>query len=375
MYGRKWSTHQLKSSQHFLATVSVLLIATFSFAEGRDSEPSARETLDALHLRFAQAQQKFDQPYFQARTDEEREKIILDPAQDPIPLFVPRYVEFAEQFPGSAEAVEAWIFAFEAGSRSTRCTDSVHAAVDALIDSYRAHPALIDSIPLIHHVGPTDECLRLLRSLADPSSSREVRAYAEYGLARLEMLLPDPSLEVIRNRLQRIATEWGELAYHEDQTLGDRVDADLFELDHLSVGTVAPEIVGHDLDGETMRLSDYRGQVVLLRFWGSWCGESRSMFPGERGLATKFAERPVVFVGVNSDPNRQKVVETVQQQRIPGRSWWDGGSPGGAIARRWNVVRWPTIYVIDAEGVIRGANVPTLVEASRFIEESLAEGD
>ena len=268
MHGRKWSAHRFEPNYYSLATILTLLISSLSFAEARDSEPSARETLDALHLQFAEAQRVFDRPYFLARSDEERAAIILDPAHDPIPLFVPRYVEFAERHPGSAEAVEAWIFAFEAGSRSSRCTDSVHAAVDALITSYRNHPALIESIRLLHHVGPTEECLRLLQSFADPDSNREIRAYAEYGLTQLELLLPEPNLEVIRARLQRIATEWGELAYH-GQTLKARVDADLFELDHLSVGAIAPEIVGHDIGGETMRLSDFRGQVVLLRFWGS----------------------------------------------------------------------------------------------------------
>ena len=44
----------------------------------------------------------------------------------------------------------------------------------------------------------------------------------------------------------------------------------LFELKNLSIGKVAPDIVGEDLDGTPMKLSDYRGKVVVLDFWGDW---------------------------------------------------------------------------------------------------------
>jgi hypothetical protein len=53
-------------------------------------------------------------------------------------------------------------------------------------------------------------------------------------------------------------------------TLGDYAKAELFELRHLRVGKVAPDIEGEDLDGVKFKLSDYRGKVVLLDFWGDW---------------------------------------------------------------------------------------------------------
>lgn len=53
-------------------------------------------------------------------------------------------------------------------------------------------------------------------------------------------------------------------------TLGDRAKAELFELRHLRIGKVAPEIQGEDLDGVKFKLSDYRGKVIVLSFWGDW---------------------------------------------------------------------------------------------------------
>jgi cytochrome oxidase Cu insertion factor (SCO1/SenC/PrrC family) len=52
--------------------------------------------------------------------------------------------------------------------------------------------------------------------------------------------------------------------------LGKSAESDLFEIQHLSVGKPVPEIAGEDVDGKEFKLSDYRGKVVLLDFWGNW---------------------------------------------------------------------------------------------------------
>tara|TARA_R110002094_G_scaffold26761_6_gene39454 strand:+ start:803 stop:1687 length:885 start_codon:yes stop_codon:yes gene_type:complete len=53
-------------------------------------------------------------------------------------------------------------------------------------------------------------------------------------------------------------------------TLGEHAERSLYELRHLSIGKVAPDIIGEDIDGTAMKLSDYRGKVVVIDFWGDW---------------------------------------------------------------------------------------------------------
>ena len=53
-------------------------------------------------------------------------------------------------------------------------------------------------------------------------------------------------------------------------TIGEIAERDLFELRFLSIGKVAPEIEGEDIDGVAFKLSDYRGKVVVIDFWGNW---------------------------------------------------------------------------------------------------------
>src|SRR5947208_9610446 len=76
------------------------------------------------------------------------------------------------------------------------------------------------------------------------------------------------------------------------------------------------------------------------------------MYPHERSLVKRFEGRPFAILGVNSDADRETVKKAVAQEKLTWRSFWDGGSTDGPIARQWNVSGWPTLYVIDHRGVI-----------------------
>jgi len=77
------------------------------------------------------------------------------------------------------------------------------------------------------------------------------------------------------------------------------------------------------------------------------------MYPHERSLVAKLKDEPFVILGVNSDQDREKLKQVLVDENITWRSWFDGGSTNGPIATAWNVSGWPTIYLIDAKGVIR----------------------
>jgi hypothetical protein len=76
------------------------------------------------------------------------------------------------------------------------------------------------------------------------------------------------------------------------------------------------------------------------------------MYPHERSLVKRLEGKPFALLGVNSDP-KPKLREVMKKENITWRSWWDGGNTDGPIARAWNVTAWPTIYVLDHQGVIR----------------------
>lgn len=127
-------------------------------------------------------------------------------------------------------------------------------------------------------------------------------------------------------------------------------------VDTLTVGKVAPDIAGRDLDGTEFRLSDYRGKVVALIFSGEWCGICRTQYPYERLLLELYKNWPFAILGVDSDTDRDATRKAMTDRGLTYRAWWDGYLPdntGGPIATTWDVTGWPTVYVIDGAGVIR----------------------
>ena len=78
------------------------------------------------------------------------------------------------------------------------------------------------------------------------------------------------------------------------------------------------------------------------------------MFPHERSLVKKMADKPFALVGVNSDSDLKELKEVLEKENITWRSFWNGpNGTGGPISTEWHVQGWPTLYVIDHKGVIR----------------------
>lgn len=88
-------------------------------------------------------------------------------------------------------------------------------------------------------------------------------------------------------------------------------------------------------------------------------------------MVQRFKDRPFAFVGINSDEDREVLEEKLAEFGVNWRNAVDG-STSGPIASRWNVIGWPTTYVLDAKGVIRAVD-PTHEELDATVEKLLKE--
>jgi thiol-disulfide isomerase/thioredoxin len=131
----------------------------------------------------------------------------------------------------------------------------------------------------------------------------------------------------------------------------------------LAEGRLAPDIIGTDSRGRPMRLSDFRGKVVVLSFWASWCAPCRATIPEEKALVDRFRDRPFAFLGVSSDEDVAKLNAYLDAQKIPWPNWIDP-----SIGRQWQVDFIPFVYVLDAQGVIRAKGV-----AGKKLEETVEQ--
>ena len=81
------------------------------------------------------------------------------------------------------------------------------------------------------------------------------------------------------------------------------------------------------------------------------------MYAHERSLVKRLENRPFALIGVNSDRDRDQLKKVMEKENITWPSFWNGGSTSGPISNEWRVHGWPTIYVLDGQGVIRYRNV------------------
>ncbi len=193
-----------------------------------------------------------------------------------------------------------------------------------------------------------------LAKLPDPAAWNRS---AELNIAMLIWHLQDGQMD---------ATQTARVLAHLDVIAKARPDAAAFLADQrhvltsLMVGDRAPEITGRDMDGVPFKLSDYRGKVVVLTFSGDWCAACRGEYPYQKQLMAEYRSQSVVLLGVNSDADLAQARQAKLEHGVEYRTWWDGGgakSTAGPIAKAWGIVGWPTVYVIDPDGVIRAINL------------------
>jgi hypothetical protein len=73
--------------------------------------------------------------------------------------------------------------------------------------------------------------------------------------------------------------------------------------------------------------------------------------PHERELVKRLKDKPFALLGINGDQDRDAAKSAVAKEGITWPSWWDGRH--GPIASQWNIQMWPTLYLLDCQGVIR----------------------
>jgi thiol-disulfide isomerase/thioredoxin len=122
------------------------------------------------------------------------------------------------------------------------------------------------------------------------------------------------------------------------------------ELLHSPENSPAPPLDLPDLSGKRHRLDDYRGQVLLVNFWASWCPPCLAEMPSMQRLADALKGRPFQILAVNLEESKSKVWKFRELLNISFATLLDSD---GEVTRAWGVEVFPTSYVIDTAGRVR----------------------
>jgi cytochrome c biogenesis protein CcmG/thiol:disulfide interchange protein DsbE len=139
------------------------------------------------------------------------------------------------------------------------------------------------------------------------------------------------------------------------------------------VNTPAPEIVALDLyEGQAVRLSDYKGKVVVLNFWASWCRECALEHSSLLEMNRKYeANARFVMIGVNYQDKEDLAKEYLKQH---GNNFIHVRDPSGKISIDYGIYGVPETFVIDPSGMIRHKSIgPLIGEAATRLVNDIVE--
>jgi hypothetical protein len=227
-----------------------------------DPPKTPAQEYQALVKEFNDAQQEYFKAATAAKTDEERQKAFQEKYPQPA-KFSKRFLELAQKNAKDPVAVDALVWVV---TRVGPASEDGRTALEVLQKDHLNDPKMAQVCQsLIYQQGAAAD--KLLRAIMEKSSSHEAQGQATYALAsRLKNQGNEKDAEPL---FERVATDFKDVKSYRG-TLADVANGELFEMRHLSIGKEAPDIEGEDIDGKKMKLSDYRGKVVVLDFWGNW---------------------------------------------------------------------------------------------------------
>ncbi len=224
---------------------------------------------------------------------------------------------------------------------------------------------------------------RHLRAIVQSNPDRLIRCTAQFALANVVAADAEErqseAEELFKQFLAEFDGTFRFAAQGIEQMYVREAQDRLVELRNRGTGKAAPEIVGLDLDDKPMKLGDFRGRVVLINFWATWCYPCMKLIPHEVKLAETFQGRPFEIVGVNCDTDIARARAAALRTGQSWRSFRNRVDGHPSITDEWKPFGYPCLYLTDHHGIIRkrwigSPSVEDMTHVARVLVDS-AERD
>lgn len=234
------------------------LLATLLALPLQDKKPDHAAELAALVGELEAAEETFWGALRAAKGEDERRRIMA--GGRPELTYMPKFQDLAKRAEGTEAAAGALKQIFFLGYRTGRPEASLE-AVDVLMAAHLKSPVLEEVAELLGTDPRHKESRTQLRRMLEQSPHAAVRAAAQFSLGCQLLRTGEPEGRRLLEDLRKTAP---------DSPYAKRAEGTIFELEFLQIGRTPPDFEAVDPDGKAFKLSDYRGKVVVLDFWGYW---------------------------------------------------------------------------------------------------------
>ena|GEM_PF-607334 len=121
----------------------------------------------------------------------------------------------------------------------------------------------------------------------------------------------------------------------------------------LRIGEEGPTFNTTDVDGKPIDLAKYKGNIIVLDFWATWCDPCLQEFPNVKKTYSKFKDKGVQFIGVSLDDDIEDLRGFVKHEAVEWPQLYDGKRWMGAIPILYHIQTLPTLVVLDRESKVR----------------------
>ena len=345
---------------------AVLAVCLCGLTTAREDKPTVAEQIKAVQKQFQEDQAAVIKEYEAAKTEKEKMEIVAK-FRALSGKFAEKMLAVASENAKDPAAFDAAMTALQAGQGATAVK-----AAELIAAHHIDNPKLTPMLPRLAASGAGGE--KLVAAIAEKATDKKTKGTALYFLAsgklenadypRTGELLPaDKQAAALKDAgemLRKVAKEYGDIELPargpKTETIAKAAEGQLFFLENLTVGKTLPDSAVEDLAGKKVKISDYKGKVVVLDIWATWCGPCRAMIPHERELVAKMKDKPFVLISLSADDKKETLEKFLEKEPMPWVHWWNGSAQGGAV-EAYKVRFYPTIYVLDEKGVIRFKHV------------------